>query len=88
MQRKNHTGAAIATAAAMLFGTAFVTTAFAAEEAKIHCDGVNSCKGQSGCKTAKNACRGQNACKGQGFLEMTDKECKEAKAAKAAAKKS
>lgn len=84
MQRKNHTGVAIATAAAMLFSTGFVATAFAEEEAKIQCEGVNACKGQSACKTANNACKGQNACKGHGFLEMTKKECK---AAKAAAKK-
>lgn len=81
MQRKNHTGVAIAAAAAMLFSTAYVTTSFAADEAKVQCEGVNSCKGQSACKSAHNACKGQNSCKGQGFLELTKKECKDAKAA-------
>ena len=43
---KSVSSAAIATAAALLFSTVTETTAFA-DEAKIHCDGVNSCKGQS-----------------------------------------
>ena len=72
-------GVAIATAAALLFGTLSIGTA-SAEEAKVHCDGVNGCKGQSACKTAHNACKGQNSCKGQGFKEMTAKECDAAKA--------
>jgi hypothetical protein len=48
----------------------------AADEAQIHCVGVNACKGKAECKTVKNDCKGQNACKGQGFLSMTEKECK------------
>jgi len=72
MRLKNTTGVAIATAAAMLFGTELVRTAVAADAA-IHCTGVNSCKGQSACKSANNACKGQNSCKGQGFLEMSKK---------------
>jgi hypothetical protein len=84
--RKNNTGVAIATAAAMLFGTAFVGTA-AAADANVHCTGVNSCKGQSACKSANNSCKGQNSCKGKGFLEMSKADCAAAKAkAKDAAK--
>jgi hypothetical protein len=79
---KSVSGAAIATAAALLFSVASVGTASAADEAKVHCDGTNSCKGQSACKSAKNSCKGQNACKGQGFKETTQKECDAAKAAK------
>ncbi|ATQ44618.1 hypothetical protein [Caulobacter mirabilis] len=45
------------------------------ETAKVHCYGVNSCKGTSDCKTAKNDCRGQNDCKGHGFKEMTKAQC-------------
>lgn len=83
--RKNSTGVALATAAAMLFGSALVGTASAADEskadaAKIHCTGVNSCKGQSACKSSNNACKGQNSCKGKGFLEMTKADCDAAKA--------
>jgi len=72
-------GLALAAAAALLFGSVAVTTA-SAEEAKVHCDGVNACKGQSACATAKNSCQGQNSCKGQGFLLLTQKDCQAAKA--------
>jgi hypothetical protein len=72
-------GAAIATAAAVLFSTLPVSSVNA-QEAKVHCEGVNACKGQSACKTANNSCKGQNACKGHGFLELTQKECEAAKA--------
>ena len=70
------TGAAIAVTAAGLFLTAGMTPASAADEATVHCVGVNACKGKAECKTAKNDCKGQNACKGQGFLSMSEKECK------------
>jgi hypothetical protein len=80
MRFRNTSGVAVATAAAMLFGTGLASAADAGSDAKIHCSGVNSCKGQSACKSANNACKGQNSCKGKGFLEMTKAECKDAKA--------
>jgi len=43
--------------------------------AKIHCGGVNECKGKSGCHSANNACAGQNGCKGQGYVELTAEDC-------------
>jgi hypothetical protein len=70
--------AAIAAAAALLFNVTPMSVAFA-DEARVHCSGVNACKGQSACKTAHNACKGQNSCKGQGFLELTKQECDAAK---------
>ncbi|CAH0355408.1 MULTISPECIES: hypothetical protein [Sphingomonadaceae] len=75
------TGAAIASAAAMLALTGLATTApaYAAggKAAKVqHCYGVNSCKGTSDCKTATNDCKGQNSCKGQGFKALSAKACK------------
>lgn len=79
---KNLSGAAIASAAALLFSVASVGTA-SADEAKMHCDGVNACKGQTSCKSARNSCKGHNSCKGQGFVEMTQKDCDAAKAAMA-----
>lgn len=81
MRVKVSPGVAVATAAAVLFSSALATTAFAGSEGsndKIHCSGVNSCKGQSACASANNACKGQNSCKGQGFLELTKEECKAA----------
>jgi hypothetical protein len=54
--------------------------------AKVHCGGVNACKGQSGCMTAKNACAGRNGCKGQGYVELTADDC-QAKGGKVLAEK-
>lgn len=69
-------GINIAAAAALLAMGAVSTPSFAQGAAKdVHCYGVNSCKGQSACKTAKNDCRGMNGCKGQGFKEMSAKAC-------------
>lgn len=83
--RKQSSGVALATAAAMLFGVGFIGTAAAedapaAAPATMHCHGVNACKGQSACKSAHNSCKGQNSCKGKGFLEMTKSDCTAAKA--------
>ncbi|MDA7086814.1 hypothetical protein PH586_10515 [Pseudomonas sp. SA3-5] len=72
------TGAALAFAAATLFA-GLTSTLVAAEEAMVHCYGVNACKGQNDCKTASNACKGQGSCKGQGFKSMTLAECNAAK---------
>ncbi len=79
MSTKSLGGAAVATAAALLFSTLSVSAA-RADEAKMHCMGVNACKGQSACKSAQHACKGMNSCKGQGFLEMSKADCKAAKA--------
>jgi len=65
----------LATAAAVSFAVAPVTSAVAATH-KVPCYGVNSCKGKSNCKTAKSSCKGQNSCKGQGYLMKTAKQCK------------
>jgi len=73
------TGVALAAAAAVMFATGTSNIA-RADEAKVKCAGVNSCKGHSACKSANNACKGQNSCKGKGFLEMTKAECDAAKA--------
>jgi hypothetical protein len=70
------TGAALALAAAALFAS--VSTPVMAEEAQVHCYGVNGCKGQNDCKTAKNACKGQGSCKGQGWKSMSLTDCKTA----------
>ena len=79
LMSKSVSGAAIAAAAALLFSIVSISTAVA-DEAKVHCTGVNSCKGQSSCKGADNSCKGQNSCKGKGFKEMTQKDCDAAKA--------
>lgn len=77
-QRSTISGAAIATAAALLFGSVGANVA-SAEEAKVKCHAVNSCKGKSACATASNACQGQNSCKGEGYLLLSKAECDAAK---------
>ena len=77
---KKLTGLALATAAAGLFVTAAIPMASAAEEAKVHCDGVNQCKGESACQSAHNSCKGQNSCKGKGWLYLSKADCDAAKA--------
>jgi hypothetical protein len=47
----------------------------------MHCEGVNSCKGQTDCGAAGHDCSGKNECKGKGWKEMTAEECDKAKAA-------
>jgi len=79
---KNSKTLLLATAAAALFTSGQV---FAAGEAatptteakKVHCGGVNACKGTSECKTATNACKGQNQCAGQGMVLLTKEKCEE-----------
>ena len=43
---------------------------------KVHCYGINSCKGKSACAVdGKSSCKGKNACKGQGWISLTAKTC-------------
>jgi uncharacterized membrane protein len=79
MNSKSLSRVALAAAAAVMFSTVAMTTA-SADDAKVKCSGVNSCKGQSACKSANNACKGQNSCKGTGFKMMTQADCDAAKA--------
>jgi hypothetical protein len=74
MNYRNLSALALATAASALFASVPATVQ-AADEATVHCAGINSCKGTSACKTADNACKGQNACKGIGFTVVSQAEC-------------
>jgi hypothetical protein len=71
-------GILIASAAAGLFLSGAITAQAAEKtgEGKVHCGGVNACKGQGACAMAKHDCAGKNACKGQGWVEMSAAECK------------
>lgn len=44
---------------------------------KVHCYGLNSCKGKSDCKTLISSCKAQNSCDGKGFKSVKAKECLE-----------
>jgi uncharacterized membrane protein len=67
--------------AAVLFAFtngAMMASAYAADQgtqATAPCFGVNSCKGQSDCKSGSHACKGQNSCKSQGFKDLTAQQC-------------
>ncbi|AKV00072.1 hypothetical protein AKJ09_06735 [Labilithrix luteola] len=68
-------GAIVAGAVASLFAAAPIASA-QTPGGKVHCEGINSCKGQGACKSAANDCKGKNGCKGKGFvLTDTEKEC-------------
>ena len=70
-------GVMIASAAAALFAAGVVgSTTASADVAKVHCVGINACKGQGSCKQASHSCKGLNSCKGQGWSETDTKgEC-------------
>jgi uncharacterized membrane protein len=76
MKQFAKSGAVLAAAA---FSMAVSGAAFApvaqADDAKVHCSGVNACKGQAECKSASNACKGQNACKGHGWISLSKADC-------------
>ena len=74
MKVNKTTGAALALAAAGLFAGAPMA-AHAGDDSKVHCYGVNKCKGHNDCKTADNACKGHAACKGHGFVSMSEHAC-------------
>ena len=77
-------GTVLAAAAAAAFALGVGNSALADHHEtseKIHCEGVNACKGHSECKTAANECGGLNSCKGKGWVSMTKAECEAAKKA-------
>jgi len=78
MHTKNSKAFMLAAATAALFAGGVTATGVHAEEAKVHCGGVNACKGQSDCATGQNSCKSQNACKDKGYKEMTKTDCEKA----------
>jgi len=74
MKVNKTTGVALAIAAAGIFSIAPMT-ASAGSDSKVHCYGVNACKGKNDCKTANNACKGKNSCKAQGFVSVSKEAC-------------
>jgi uncharacterized membrane protein len=75
MKASKTTTIAMAVAAASLFAFAPMSTVLAGSDAKVHCYGVNKCKGNNDCKSATNACKGQSSCKGHGFVTMSKSAC-------------
>lgn len=75
MENEATRGALVAALAAGLLASMAPVAAHASDSDKVHCHGVNACKGKGSCKGASNACAGKNGCKGKGWMEMTEKEC-------------
>jgi len=69
-------GAFVAAAVAGLFTAGAPAVVKAADNDKVHCMGINDCKGKGACKSAKSSCKGMNDCKGKGWVDSTEKECK------------
>ncbi len=68
--------ALIASAIVGLLVTAGVAGTVSAEDAKkVHCYGVNKCKGTGACGGKGHSCAGENSCKGQGFLDIDEETC-------------
>jgi uncharacterized membrane protein len=75
MKNSTRSGAALAVAAVTLALAGAATPATAAA-GKVHCFGVNSCKGKSECMTPKNSCKAMNECKGMGWVfSESEKAC-------------
>jgi len=76
--QKSHLTLASAAALFAFTNGAMMASAYAADQgtqAAAPCYGINSCKGQSDCKSGSYACKGQNSCKGQGFKDLTAQQC-------------
>jgi len=75
MKINKSTGVALAIAAAGLFAVAPIVAHAGSGHDKVHCYGVNKCKGNNDCKSASNACKGKSSCKGKGFVAMSESAC-------------
>ncbi len=79
MNRRQFGSVAAAAACALLAAGATAVNATAAQSGGVMCAGINSCKGQSECKTATHDCKGLNSCKGEGWVTKSSaEECKAA----------
>ena len=72
---KKAIGVAMAVAAAGMLSVSSPVFASGASGDKVHCYGVNKCKGHNDCKSASNACKGHASCKGKGFVAVSEKAC-------------
>ncbi len=72
MRDTTYMGRALATAAAVAFSSPALADSFPimnqGTPTELKCEGGNSCRGQSLCKSSGDSCQGQNACKGQGWV--------------------
>jgi len=75
---QNKRKALVATAVACLLATAGATTlahSMDAAEGKVHCYGINKCKGTGDCGGKGRSCAGTNECSGKGFIDLDKDDC-------------
>lgn len=65
----------LAAMAGMLATASLGSSAIAEEADKVHCYGINKCKGTGDCSGKGHKCAGQNACKGQGHVNLPKDVC-------------
>jgi uncharacterized membrane protein len=78
MTTRTTNGLLIASAVAGLLALGASAAPAPAAEAggeKVHCYGINKCKGTGACGGKGHSCAGENACKGQGWLELDKETC-------------
>lgn len=76
MTRKQIGSIAAAAALAILTSATALEATADTHDGGVKCAGVNSCKGESECKTATSDCKGLNHCKGEGWVtKSSEKEC-------------
>ena len=78
---KSTKGMMIAASVASLLASTMVMAGGSAPkaEAKVHCAGINACKGLGECAGDGHGCAGANSCKGKGWIDVSAKECTEKK---------
>jgi uncharacterized membrane protein len=75
MNRSKNGTLAAAVAGLMTLGALAATAAADAEPEKVHCYGVNQCKGTGDCSGKGHKCAGQNGCAGQGHINLPKDVC-------------
>ena len=73
--RSKATSLLVASAVAGLLAVSTDTVAQAADAEKVHCYGINKCKGTGDCGGKGHSCAGQNACAGQGHINLPKDVC-------------
>jgi uncharacterized membrane protein len=76
--KSNRTRRVLLTAVAGMLAASSLGGAVLADNAateKVHCYGINKCKGTGDCSGKGHKCAGQNACKGQGHINLPTDVC-------------
>jgi uncharacterized membrane protein len=75
MNRHSKVLLAAAVGALLAGGNAAVAADDAKADEKVHCYGINKCKGTGDCSGKGHDCAGHNACAGQGHINLPKDVC-------------